>query len=305
MRWAVTTNDHGEPAGVGVVVDDEIRCLGGAAQLVDLLAEPGTLERAGQAARRRPATVVPLPQARLGPPLPRPPSIRDFSAFEAHITTVAQGLGVDVPPTWYEAPAFYFGNPAGVVGPDDRVAAPTGSKALDFELEVGIVIGRPFHGGSRDAALAAVAGLVVMNDWSARDIQLTERDLGLGPAKSKDFATSLGPWLVTMDELEPFRAGMSFDLTMTAQVNGTRYSQASLADLYFPIAELVSYAARDTTLVPGDVIGTGTCGTGCILELSLTHGTDAYPWLRPGDVVELAVSGLGTLQNSIVARGDS
>jgi fumarylacetoacetate (FAA) hydrolase len=219
------------------------------------------------------------------------------------MSAIALGLGTTVPAEWYEAPAFYFSNPAAVIGPGQDVAAPSGSNALDFELEVGIVIGHPGVYETAEKAIGAVAGLVILNDWSARDLQLTERRLGLGLAKSKDFATSIGPWLVTIDELDDYRTGGSFDLAMAATVNGRLYSKASLGDLHYSIGEMVAYAARDTTLVPGDVIGTGTCGTGCILELSLTHGAEAYPWLTSGDLVELEVAGLGLLRNSIVTRG--
>ena len=144
-----------------------------------------------------------------------------------------------------------------------------------------------------------IAGFAVMNDWSARDLQRREMKLSLGPAKGKDFATSLGPFLVTPDELEPYRKGRAFDLAMTASVNGVEYSRASLADIYWSFGEMLAYASRGTTLVPGDVIGSGTCGTGCILELSLVHGEEAYPWLKPGDEVVLEVERLGRLPNRV------
>src|SRR5207245_790020 len=145
-------------------------------------------------------------------------------------------------------------------------------------------------------------GFMVMNDWSARDLQRREMKLGLGPAKGKDFAASLGPVLVTADELEDHRTedGKAYALTMTARVNGREYSRGSLADMHWTFGELLAYASRGTELVAGDVIGSGTCGTGCILELSLVHGADAYPWLRPGDTVELEVEGLGRLRNPVI-----
>src|SRR5207248_6650862 len=145
------------------------------------------------------------------------------------------------------------------------------------------------------------AGFTIMNDWSARDLQRREMRLGLGPVKGKDFATSLGPFLVTRDEVEPRRKNTAFDLAMTATVNGEQYSQANLAEVYWSFEEMLAYASRGTRIEPGDVIGSGTCGGGCILELSIRHGSAAYPWLQPGDEVALAVEYLGTLSNHIVA----
>jgi 2-keto-4-pentenoate hydratase/2-oxohepta-3-ene-1,7-dioic acid hydratase in catechol pathway len=141
-----------------------------------------------------------------------------------------------------------------------------------------------------------------MNDWSARDVQRREMKLNLGPAKGKDFATTLGPFLVTPDELAGTEAGKAFDLTMTATVNGREYSRASLAGIHWGFDEMLAYASRDTRLRTGDVIGSGTCGTGCILELALVHGSEQYPWLVPGDEVTLAVDRLGTITNRVVDR---
>jgi 2-keto-4-pentenoate hydratase/2-oxohepta-3-ene-1,7-dioic acid hydratase in catechol pathway len=238
-------------------------------------------------------------EVRLRPPIPQPPSVRDFYAFEQHVRTAREGKGLTMEPDWYELPVFYFTNPAAVVGPGDDVAVPPGCEALDFELEVAAVVGEGGSNLSPEEAETHIAGFMVMNDWSARDIQAREMKLSLGPAKGKDFATSTGPALVTPDELEPFRKGKAYDLAMVARVNGREYSRASLADIYWSFGEMLAYASRGTTLVPGDVIGSGTCGTGCILELSLTHGQEAYPWLKPGDLVELEVAGLGTISNQV------
>jgi fumarylacetoacetate (FAA) hydrolase len=202
-------------------------------------------------------------------------------------------------PDWYELPVFYFSNPYATVGPAAAVGAPPGSKELDYELEVAAVIGRGGRDLTAEQAEAHIAGYCLMNDWSARDLQRREMKLSLGPAKGKDFATTLGPYLVTPDELEPLRAGKAFDLAMTATVNGREYSRASLADIHWSFGELIAYASRGTRVEPGDVIGSGTCGTGCILELSLVHGSDAYPWLQPGDLVELTVDRLGSLATRI------
>jgi 2-keto-4-pentenoate hydratase/2-oxohepta-3-ene-1,7-dioic acid hydratase in catechol pathway len=229
-----------------------------------------------------------------------PPSVRDFYAFEQHVRTARQRRGLEMDPDWYELPVFYFTNPSAIVGPSDDVAVPPGSEQLDYELEVAAVVGMPGADLDPEQAERHIAGYCVMNDWSARDLQRREMKLSLGPAKGKDFATSLGPYLVTPDELEPFRKDRAYDLAMTASVNGTEYSRASLAEIYWSFGEMLAYASRGTRVVPGDVIGSGTCGTGCILELSLVHGEEAYPWLKPGDEVVLEVERLGRMVNRIV-----
>jgi 2-keto-4-pentenoate hydratase/2-oxohepta-3-ene-1,7-dioic acid hydratase in catechol pathway len=203
-------------------------------------------------------------------------------------------------PDWYQLPVFYFTNPAAIVGPFDDVPVPPGSEQLDYELEVAAIVGRGGSDLDPETAERHIAGLCVMNDWSARDLQRREMKLSLGPAKGKDFATSLGPFLVTPDELEPFRSGKAYGLAMTASVNGVEYSRASLAEIYWSFGEMLAYASRGTRLVPGDVIGSGTCGTGCILELSLVHGEEAYPWLKPGDEVTVKVERLGGMVSRIV-----
>jgi 2-keto-4-pentenoate hydratase/2-oxohepta-3-ene-1,7-dioic acid hydratase in catechol pathway len=204
-------------------------------------------------------------------------------------------------PDWYELPVFYFSNPAAVLGPGDEVPVPPRSQELDFELEVGIVLGGGGAGVRIEEASDLVAGFMVLNDWSARDVQRREMQLSMGPVKGKDFATSLGPWLVTREEFAPGGLREVPSATMTARVNGVEYSRGDLATLYWSFAEMVVYAAESTRVRPGDVIGSGTCGTGCILELALTHGGEKYPWLRPGDEVELEVEGLGALANRVVA----
>ena len=184
--------------------------------------------------------------------------------------------GQDVPREWYEIPVFYFSNPAAVYGPDQDVPYPDGTRELDYELEVAAIIG--------DAG--QIGGFTVMNDWSARDLQRAEMRVGLGPAKGKDFATSLGPIVVTPDE---FRGTSG---TMIARVNGEERSRGDLADMYHSWEAIAAHAARNTTLRPGDVLGSGTVGTGCILE----HGDGR--WLQR--VVELEVEGIGVLRNRIV-----
>lgn len=240
-----------------------------------------------------------LADVRLLPPIPEPPSIRDFYAFEAHVATARRSRGLEMDPDWYERPVFYFSNPAAVIGPEDEVVAPAGSRQLDYELEVALVIGVECHDVAPHEWLDVVAGFTVMNDWSARDIQAREMAHGLGPAKAKDFATSLGPVLATPTEVlrgrdEPWGV-------MRASVNGEEWSRGELGDLHHGWGALVAHASRGTRLRPGDVIGSGTVGTGCILELGLVHGHERYPWLEPGDEVTLEVEGIGALTNRIGA----
>ena len=219
----------------------------------------------------------PLDEVELRPPVLHPPSVRDFYAFEQHVKTARANRGLEVPSEWYEIPVFYFSNPAAIFGPDDEIPYPPETNELDYELEVAAIIG----------ADGAIGGFTVMNDWSARDLQRKEMKVGLGPAKGKDFATSLGPIVVTPDEFDGSEG------EMVARVNGEERSRGNLRDLNWPWERLLEQAARNTHLVPGDVIGSGTVGTGCILELGDGR------WLRPGDEVELEVEGLGVLRNRI------
>jgi fumarylacetoacetate (FAA) hydrolase len=226
----------------------------------------------------------PLSAVRLLAPVPRPPSVRDFYAFEEHVRNAARVTGrPGVPPEWYELPVFYFSNPAAIYGPEDEIPFPPGVEELDYELEVAAVIG----------AESQIGGFTIMNDWSARDVQRQEMRVGLGPAKGKDFATSLGPVVVTPDELG------DLSLEMVARVNGEERSRGNLGSIYHSWESIVARAAANTALVPGDVIGSGTVGSGCILE----HGDGR--WLQPGDEVELEVEGLGVLRNRVGPRPES
>ena len=222
-----------------------------------------------------------LEEVRLLAPVTRPPSVRDFYAFEEHVRNAARVTGrAGVPDEWYELPVFYFSNPAAIYGPDDEIPYPAGSAELDFELEVAAVVGT---GGQ-------IAGFTIMNDWSARDLQRHEMRVGLGPAKGKDFATSLGAIVVTPDELGDLR------LEMVARVNGEERSRGNLGDMYHSWEAIVAHAGANTQLLAGDVLGSGTVGGGCILE----HGDNR--WLQPGDVVELEVERIGVLRNVIGPR---
>jgi fumarylacetoacetate (FAA) hydrolase len=231
-------------------------------------------------------------------PLPPVASIRDFYAFEQHVKTARKLRGLDMIAEWYQVPVFYFSNPAGVIGPDEPVWAPLESEALDFELELACVIGQECRDiPADDRALEVVAGFTIMNDWSARDLQRKEMSVGLGPSKGKDFATSLGPDLVTFDELEDRYKDGRLHLEMTAERNGRVVSRGNAGTMHWSWPQLIAHASRDTKLRPGDVLGSGTVGTGCILELTPAA---VGGWLQPGDVVALTIERLGTLCNPVV-----
>ena len=209
----------------------------------------------------------------------QPPSVRDFFAFEEHVRNARANRGLEVPPAWYELPVFYFSNPAAVYGDGDEIPMPADTQALDYELELACVVG----------ADGEPEGFTVMNDWSARDLQMKEMSVGLGPAKGKDFATSFGPELVSPDELPD-----DLDMPAVARVNGEVRTDSRTGGMQFSWDELLAAAARNTPgLQPGDVIGSGTVGGGCILE----HGDER--WLQCGDVVELEIAGLGVLRNTV------
>jgi fumarylacetoacetate (FAA) hydrolase len=304
-RWELLDILRGAPQGMGIdgaisiaaAVLDQL----GVTSLDDL-EEPGESNGARERGMSGPISiggaemVLPLDEVRLLPPLPRPTSLRDFYAFAQHVETAMRSRGRSVPLAWYEIPVFYFGNHAAIYGPDANIPMPR-SAALDYELEIACVIGRAGRDIAEEDAQEYIAGYTIMNDWSARDLQREEMTVGLGPAKGKDFATSLGPWLITPDELEEFDLGDGrYNLIMTARVNGVERSRGNFRDIYYTFAQMIARASRDVTLYPGDVLGSGTVGSGCLLELTGGEG----PWLAAGDVVELEVTGLGTLRNQIV-----
>ena len=225
----------------------------------------------------------PLADVRLLAPVPEPPSVRDFYAFEGHVEAGFKARGSKIPDAWYEAPVFYFSNPAAIYGPGAEIRRPEGCELLDFELEIAAVID----------GQGAIAGFTLMNDWSARDIQRREMTVGLGPAKGKDFATSLGPWLVTPDEL-PYD-GEWLDLEATVSINDRPVTRSQSEAMQYSWPELVAQAARETRLRPGDVLGSGTLTGGCLLELGPIDGH----WIEPGDVVALWAEGLGELRTTV------
>lgn len=233
------------------------------------------------------------------PPVVRPPSFRDFYAFEAHVKTARARRGLGMVPEWYEIPVFYFSNHNALIGHDATAFAPAGSRELDYELELGIVIGEGGRNIRADRAWEHVAGFTIVNDLSARDLQRAEMAVGLGPSKGKDFATAVGPWLATRDAFADRITGERIALEMSARVNGRELSRGNAASLHHSIPQLVAHASRDAELFPGDLLGTGTVGTGCILELGPEN---TGGWLRPGDMVELEVERIGILRTRIGER---
>ena len=290
--------DHGGGARAAVIDGDTVKVLEMGVEVVDVLGADA-VEREGFAARVE--AELPQSEAHLLAPV-LPPTIRDFSVFEQHISGVIKDANPDatVPPVWYESPFCYFTNPNALTGPDDEIAVPPGCRRLDLELEVAAVIGRAGRNLTPDEAGDHIAGYTIFNDWSARDLQMAEMRLGLGMCKGKDFANTLGPWIVTPDELEAHVDGDRLDLELRAEVNGTALGTDTLANMAWSFAELVSYASRGTWVRPGDILGSGTCGNGCLLELWGRRGRDFHPPLGPGDVVSLHVEGIGTLTNTVV-----
>jgi fumarylacetoacetate (FAA) hydrolase len=239
-----------------------------------------------------------------GPPVLSPPSLRDFYAFEGHVRTMWERRGGEVPEAWYRLPIFYFSNVSEIRGPDDPVWSPEGSSELDYELEVAALVDTPAVDLPLERGDEAIGGYTIFNDWSARDLQREETTVRLGPAKGKDFASSFGPWLVTPDELAAAHAPGAGgpDLAMTAEVNGVETSRGRWSDAHFSFAEMVARASADARLRPGDLLGSGTVGTGCLLEVKdETLGR----YLEPGDEVVLRVDGLGALRTPIVVRPEA
>jgi fumarylacetoacetate (FAA) hydrolase len=243
--------------------------------------------------------VLDVEEIDFGPPVLRPPSLRDFYAFEGHVATMWRRRGQDVPEAWYRLPIFYFSNTSEIRGPGEPVWAPRGCEELDFELEVCAVVDTPALDLPADRADEAIGGYTILNDWSARDLQRDETTVRLGPAKGKDFASTIGPWIVTPDELTDARAGKGYDLEMTAVVGEIGVSRGRLSDARFSFAEMLERASADVQVRPGDLVGSGTVGTGCLLEVKdETLGR----WLEPGDEVTLRVDRLGELSSPVIQR---
>lgn len=229
-----------------------------------------------------------------------PTTLRDGYAFEQHVKTANKNRGRDVPEEWYQFPVFYFTNPNSVFGHEDVIPYPPSTSALDYELEIAAVIGKAGMNLKPEDVPAYIFGYTIFNDWSARDIQRKEMAVGLGPAKAKDFASSFGPVIVTLDELADKADGRPgvFDLSMAARINGVEFSRGNFKDIYWSFGDIIARVSESVMLNPGDVIGSGTVGTGCLLELTKFQG----PWLNEGDVVELEIEGIGVLRNIVGKR---
>jgi 2-keto-4-pentenoate hydratase/2-oxohepta-3-ene-1,7-dioic acid hydratase in catechol pathway len=229
-----------------------------------------------------------LDTVRLAAPLPNPSSLRDFIAFEDHIAATSKKRGQPIPPEWYKFPVYYKGNHRSIIGPDEALPWPLDTAKLDYELELACVIGRKGQDIPERNARDYIAGYTIMNDFSARDVQFQEMACRLGPAKGKDFATALGPCLMTPEEILDLDA-----LTMIARVNGEEWSRGRFGTIHWSFPQMIAHVSRGETVYPGDVFGSGTVGGGCGLEL------DRY--LKPGDVVELEIQPIGVLRTQVVA----
>lgn len=284
---AVRLVSYRSPAGArpgALVGEGEVVDLTPVAPTIEALIEagPSALDEARSLANR----ARPEPAAALLAPL-RPASLRDFLAFEDHARAGTARRGEELSPFWKRAPVYYKGNHRSIVGPEEDVEWPAFTERLDFELEIACVVGARARDLGPEEAERAVFGYTVMNDWSARDLQRDEMAMRLGPAKSKDFATSLGPCLVTADEIDPRRG-----LRMAARVNGETWGEASTAAMRWSFPDMIAYVSRGEDVWPGDVYGSGTPFGGC--------GLDLDRWLRPSDVVELEIEGIGVLRNRAV-----
>lgn len=299
MRFVTFDDDGRERAGV--VDGATVHPLPPGVTLLNLLGDDGgALRQAGETALADGNEGRALAALRLLAPIPRPPTVRDFMTFESHFAG-ARGPDNPVPPQWYEAPAFYFTNPYAILGPADPVPVAPGSALFDLELEVAAVIGKGGADLHPDEAEAHIAGYTLFIDWSARDLQVMEMQVGLGPAKGKDTASTLGPMLVTPDELESHRSGPSYGLGMEVHINGRRLGGDRLDNMAWSFGDLIAYASRGTRVEPGDVLGSGTCGEGCLAEMWGRHGFEGYPALQPGDEVTVEVEAIGAMTLTVAA----
>ncbi|MEU7190208.1 fumarylacetoacetate hydrolase family protein [Streptomyces sp. NPDC045369] len=300
MKWVSYRSFDGSER-CGLVEDGRILGHAAGVTLLDLLRSGESLEAAGALVRSNPAEVVELAWADVLAPVPVPPSVRDFAAFERHVSNASRITTGDpaISPIWYGEPVFYFSNPAAIRGPRDDVAVPSGTKEWDFEVEVAAVIADDCSDLDPGTAEEHIAGYLVCCDWSARDVSGREMGFVFGPSKSKDSATSLGPYLVTPDELEPYRSGKGYRLAMTGSVNGERYGGGSWDEIHWSFAEMLAHASRDTTLRAGDIIASGPVGTGCIHELS-----EHRSYLQPGDTVRVEVDHLGAVQARVTDKAE-
>src|ERR1700739_811914 len=289
MKWVTYRSDQGDR--VGVLSGESIHALPAGTSLIDLIARGSQgLRAAGDGALQHPSEVVRLEavRARLRAPIPNPPAVRDSLCFLEHVRNFQQAFGAGrvLKDAWYRIPAFYFACPSTVLGPYDDAPMAPGSAWQDFELEIAAIIGTGGKDLSVAEAEAAIIGYTIFNDWSARDLQNMESQLGIGQGKGKDSGITLGPYLVTPEELDPH------NLAVTALVNDNKIGSGTTADMDWSFAEVISYASRGVTLNPGDVIGSGTVPTCTLGEHLNPSAPEAFVgWLHDGDVVSLRVEG--------------
>lgn len=294
MKFAtISTLRHtSQPA---LVIEDRIHTL----PFADMYAvmEAG----AEEAAKKASEDWLPIDEVKFLSPL-KPFTLRDGYAFEQHVLTANRNRGRDVPAEWYEFPVFYFTNPNAVFGHEDVIPYPHYTNAMDYELEIAVVIGKGGMSIKPEDAPNHIFGYTIFNDWSARDVQRKEMAVGLGPAKGKDFASAFGPVIVTHEALADKWTGRPgvYDLEMSARVNGKEFSRGNFKDMHWSFGEIIARVSDSVMLHPGDVIGSGTVGTGCLLELTKFQG----PWLNEGDVVELEVERIGILRNTVGRKGE-
>ena len=232
------------------------------------------------------------------PPVPDPPAFRDFYAFEQHVKAARKLRGLEMNPDWYKIPIFYFSNPNCCYGHQAEIPYPDKTTELDFELEFAIIIGNGGINIKKENAENVIAGYTILNDWSSRNLQREEMPMSLGPAKGKDFASSFGPYMVTPDELDDsWGDDQKLHLRMTCHVNDKLISDGNTNDLYHSFGSMIERASLNTSLLPGEYIGSGTVGTGCILEL---RPENTGGWLKKGDVIRLEIEKLGVLENKII-----
>ena len=299
MKWVTVRINGIEQAGL--VIDEQVHLLGEGTSLLNLLGDDGeNLEQAGELARSNPVGIVDLAGADLAPPV-RPTQIRDTLLFLQHMRNCRPGQ--DLEDEWYQIPAFYFSNTTAAVGPNDPVAILPGSQWFDFELEIAAIVGkeganiRPENGDDH------IAGFMIFNDWSARDLQQKEGVLRIGQAKGKDGANTFGPMFVTKDELEPYSAGNSYHIKAQAYLNGDLIGEGYLDEMNWSFGEVVAFASRGTKVLPGEAICSGTVPTCCLVEhfvMSMHDDTKVFPgWLKPGDRVRFDVEVLGSTSQTV------
>lgn len=301
MKFASFTADDGK-LRFGLLTEDGLMDLNEADtgipdNALDFIRSSDEMLSRAEKARKYATRFYDPASVRLSAPLPNPLSFRDFMGFSEHHESCRRNKGQTVDPVYYHIPVFYFSNTSVMAGQDAMIRAPKKCGKLDFEFEVGFVIGKPGRDIPKEKALEHIFGYTILNDWSARDLQGEEMKVMLGPAKGKDFATSMGPYLVTKDEWDPFliEDGLRYDRKTALTLNGRKLRENNLKAIHHDFATMIERASEDVTLYPGELFGSGTIGGGCILE----YPQGSIPWLAKGDVVEMEVEGLGTLRGFV------